>query len=322
MAIIKGIKVGTTEITSSYTNGSTQSDSKELTVTSVSFQEVSGTISRPSDSVYTGSPITPTPAVTVVLDGVTTTLVQGTDYTLSYSNNTNAGTATVTATGKGNYTGTLSETWTIDSASITVQADDQSYAYDGNQHGRAITATSVNNQTVTIRYRTTSSGEYNLTSTPQIRNVGEISSGIVYFKVTAPNHSDYTGSYQLVINPLTAILVWGESTWTYDGNQHSTTCNVSNLVNGDSCTVTLSGNSITNIGQTTVTVIGLSNTNYTLVGATNTSITLTVLAGMFVKISGIWTPVKQAYKKIGGVWTLQKEISSVFDTSKMYMKKN
>ena len=40
-------------------------------------------------------------AVTVTSDGKT--LVQGTDYTVSYSDNTNAGTATVTATGTGIY---------------------------------------------------------------------------------------------------------------------------------------------------------------------------------------------------------------------------
>ena len=44
-----------------------------------------------------------------------TILLLGDDYTLSYSNNTNAGTATVTATGKGNYTGTKSATFKINS---------------------------------------------------------------------------------------------------------------------------------------------------------------------------------------------------------------
>jgi hypothetical protein len=40
-------------------------------------------------------------------------LVPGTDYTLTYSNNTNAGTATVTITGLGNYTGTRTVSFTI-----------------------------------------------------------------------------------------------------------------------------------------------------------------------------------------------------------------
>lgn len=37
----------------------------------------------------------------------------GTDYTVSYSNNTKVGTAKVTITGKGNYTGSVSKTYSI-----------------------------------------------------------------------------------------------------------------------------------------------------------------------------------------------------------------
>lgn len=40
-------------------------------------------------------------------------ITKDTDYTLSFKNNVNAGTATVTATGKGNYTGKTSTTYTI-----------------------------------------------------------------------------------------------------------------------------------------------------------------------------------------------------------------
>ena len=51
------------------------------------------------------------PGVTVKLNGKT--LKNGTDYTVSYSNNTKVGTAKVTITGKGNYTGTISKTYSI-----------------------------------------------------------------------------------------------------------------------------------------------------------------------------------------------------------------
>ena len=40
-------------------------------------------------------------------------LKNGTDYTVTYSNNIDAGTATVSVTGKGNYTGTVKKTFTI-----------------------------------------------------------------------------------------------------------------------------------------------------------------------------------------------------------------
>ena len=61
---------------------------------------------------YTGSPITP--AVSVTLKN--TQLVEGRDYTLAYTNHTNAGTATVTVTGIGNYIGTAKKTFVISKA--------------------------------------------------------------------------------------------------------------------------------------------------------------------------------------------------------------
>ena len=51
------------------------------------------------------------PGVTVKLNGKT--LKNGTDYTVSYSNNTKIGIATVKITGKGNYTGSISKTFKI-----------------------------------------------------------------------------------------------------------------------------------------------------------------------------------------------------------------
>ena len=51
------------------------------------------------------------PGVTVKLNGKA--LKNGTDYIVSYSNNTKVGTATVKITGKGNYTGSISKTYSI-----------------------------------------------------------------------------------------------------------------------------------------------------------------------------------------------------------------
>ena len=51
------------------------------------------------------------------------------DYALTITNNVNAGTATVTATGKGNYVGTQTATFTIDKAELTVTADNKSVTF-------------------------------------------------------------------------------------------------------------------------------------------------------------------------------------------------
>ena len=79
-----------------------------------------------SAKTYTGKAITQTPVVTLG----STTLNPDTDYTVTYSNNTNAGTATLIFTGKGSYSGTRTETFKINKAdqSITANSDVSSIA--------------------------------------------------------------------------------------------------------------------------------------------------------------------------------------------------
>ena len=67
------------------------------------------TVTWPKARVYSGNAISP--AVTVTYKGKK--LLKGKDYTVSYSNNVNVGPATIKLTGKGIYTGTLSETFKI-----------------------------------------------------------------------------------------------------------------------------------------------------------------------------------------------------------------
>ena len=71
---------------------------------------------------YTG--IECRPALTVTDDS--TTLRQGTDFTVAWSENVNAGTATATLTGSGDYSGTVQKTFTIEKAPVTVTAADKS----------------------------------------------------------------------------------------------------------------------------------------------------------------------------------------------------
>lgn len=104
------IKKGTEVVTGSY---AITYETGTLTINAKSISGV--TIDAIADQTYTGSAITP--AVTVK-DG-TAALVKDTDYTVEYKNNTNAGTATVTVTGKGNYSGTKEVTFKISPKSIT-----------------------------------------------------------------------------------------------------------------------------------------------------------------------------------------------------------
>jgi len=321
MSIVKGIKVGYADITATYDSTTALSDTEGLTVVAVPL----GGIASPNNTTYDGNPQYPTPTVTATVGGEVIVLVKDTDYTLSYSNNTNTGTATVTATGKGNYSGEVSSTWTINSAEIIVDVSDQEYTYNGLSQGIGVSVSLVSGEP-TIKYGL-SSGTYNLTTAPQFRDVKTSGTSYytVYYQVIAENHTTNEGSYKVTIIPLTAILEWGDTSWVYDGEQHYTTCVVSNKVYGDDCVVTLSGNSITNIGSTTVTAVGFSGTdgsNYKLpVEQVLLERTLTVRAGLFVKLSGVWTPVKRVYKKVSGNW-VEQEMDSAFSTSKMYKKMN
>lgn len=87
-----------------------------LTITAKNASNL--TINDISGVTYNG--LAQTPAI-IVKDG-TKTLTSGTDYTVVYSNNTNVGTASVTITGIGKYTGTKTANFTIERAPLTVTA--------------------------------------------------------------------------------------------------------------------------------------------------------------------------------------------------------
>lgn len=79
-------------------------------------------ITNPSNKTYTGKK---RKAAVTVKDG-DKTLVKDTDYTLSYKNCKNIGTASVTITGKGNYTGTKTLTYKIIPKKTTLKVSKKS----------------------------------------------------------------------------------------------------------------------------------------------------------------------------------------------------
>ena len=228
MSSIKGIKVGSSVITASFTDGGV---TKTITQTLKVEAQPLGSIAKAADVTYTGAAFTPTPAVSGSIT-VSGHPVVGTDFTYSYSNNVNVGTATVTATGKDNYTGSVSSTFTIKAATITVSAPNQSFVYDGKSHGNAITATSVNSQTITIKYGT-ASGTYNLTSAPTYTTVGTYT---VYWQVSAPNHNTATGSYTVSITNATITVSAPNQSYTYNGSAQGKAISVT-TVNSQTATI-------------------------------------------------------------------------------------
>lgn len=85
----------------------------------------------PKSEVYSGNPIKP--LVTVKLGGKL--IFEERDYTLKYENNVNVGTADITITGKGNYTGVLVRHFKITEKPIDeaeyIELDEENFVYDG-----------------------------------------------------------------------------------------------------------------------------------------------------------------------------------------------
>ena len=216
------------------------------------------TVNAIADKTYTGVGITPKPVVKVG----STTLVEGTDYTLTYSNNVNVGTATITITGKGNYTGTKVVTFKIvepevvlvDISTATVNAiADKTYT------GVGITPKPV----VKVGSTTLVEGtDYTLTYDSNV-NVGTAT-------ITITGKGNYTGTKvvtfkivepEVVLVDISTATVNAIADKTYTGvgitpkpvvKVGSTT-----LVEGTDYTLTYDSN--VNVGTATITITGKGN---------------------------------------------------------------
>ncbi len=126
-------KVGTAKVTITGKGNYTGSVSKTYSIKN-NFKKA--TVSGISTKAFTGNNITQ--SITVKCNGKT--LKNGTDYTVSYSNNKNIGTATVKITGKGSYTGTITKTFKINPAKQEIQkltAKSKAFFVDWAQKGSA-----------------------------------------------------------------------------------------------------------------------------------------------------------------------------------------
>ena len=126
-------KVGTAKVTITGKGNYTGSVSKTFSIKN-NFKKA--TVSGISTKAFTGKNITQ--SITVKYNGKT--LKNGTDYTVSYSNNKKIGTATVKIAGKGSYTGTITKTFKINPAKQEIQkltAKSKAFFVDWAQKGSA-----------------------------------------------------------------------------------------------------------------------------------------------------------------------------------------
>ena len=168
---------------------------------------------------YTGSAVAPTPSISSGnVDGGNLT-VSATNYSSNINVNTGyTATATLGGSKAGNYSissgGT--QTYAITEAEITITSISAGTVdYLNGQEltpVMTISASSVNDQTITWTYSTSQNGVYG--SLPSYTSPG---TKTVYYKATAPNHEDASGQFTYTINYTYYIDLSSHSWWQNDG---------------------------------------------------------------------------------------------------------
>lgn len=143
-------------------------------------------------ATYNGADQTPT----VIVQNGGTRLTETTDYTVTYSaaGMTNAGSYTVTVTGKGNYTGTVNKMFTIGKANPTVTAVPGTLTVEAGQTGTfTVTVTGVNAETLTENV-TASSDKTDIAAavvSGDTVTVTGVAEGTATITVTYPGNTNY-----------------------------------------------------------------------------------------------------------------------------------
>ena len=236
--------------------------SKNFTITKRAM--AGGTVSVASSVSFTGSNITP--SVTVKVAG--RTLTNGTDYTVSYSNNKNVGKATVKITGKGNYSGSLSAKFDIVPAKQQIQKLETRYKgfyIDWSQKGSA-TGYDVE---YSVNANMSGAVSKHLTANkPDTLTVSGLSGDKTYYvrvrSYTNVNGKVYYGAWsdiksiKTANNDITKATVSGIFTKAFTGKAitQNVTVKVGNTVlkNGTDYTVSYSNNK--KVGKATVKITG------------------------------------------------------------------
>ncbi len=163
---------------------------------------------------YTGSDLVPIPNVKVTVDGEANSLSLNTDYTVAYTDNKEPGSATIIITGMGQYTGTLTKSFTIyrPISKLTLEAKDYEYT------GSAIDPTAdlvLKDRDQTLSQTT----DYVVEKVENNMNPG-------YMKITIKGGSNgfYTGTYAFenkirILPPMYDITVTNGKAYDTDGNE-------------------------------------------------------------------------------------------------------
>ena len=231
-------------------------------------------VTAPKDTTYSGNEQKREP---VIKDTKTGKTLDKDDYSLSYSDDvTDAGTVTITVTGKGNYTGKFEVTYKINPRKVTLKSETASKPYDG---------TALTKPAVTVSGDGFVKGEVSdIKATGLVTTVseGEVTNTITFTKEN--NYKD--GNYKIEkdegklsirtqsIDPgtdpekpnpdYTGAKVNSPKDEVYDGNEHKWIPTVTDkadkkLKAGTDYTVEYSTKNFKDVGTIDVTITGIGN---------------------------------------------------------------
>ena len=161
--------------------------------------EVALEYTAPADLTYDGQPKTPT----IALHDGNSSLVKDTDYTVTYkrangisNDTTNAGTITVEIKGIGNYTGTLTRTYTIEKFQPTITPDPKTISdlYVGGTATFTVTATghtTGTNLLNDLQVTSSSTGVATVTYNNGTATVTAVKDGTATITVSYPGNTNY-----------------------------------------------------------------------------------------------------------------------------------
>lgn len=157
--------------------------------------DISAALVTATTQTYSGSAKTPIPTVT--LNG---SIIDSVNYTVTYSNNVNAGTANIVITGKGDYFGTARGVFTINKANRTL-----SFPYlttvvapGSTVTSKAIPSVTEGNESVVYSSGTTGKATVNST-TGAVTGVAEGTSIITATLPASTNYNSVTASYTITV---------------------------------------------------------------------------------------------------------------------------
>lgn len=283
-----------------------EKDSGDFTIAAIAAVTYNGSEYKPTPAVYYGTSTTP--------------LTINTDYTLSYINNVNAGTAIVTVTGKGGYAGsTGSQTFTINPKALVADEttlSETDFTYNATEQKPVVT---VKDGTTPLELNK----DYNLTWPADIINQGSKT-------ITINGTGNYTGSFsktytinQLSLNNTSTNITLSANSLVYDASAKTPEVllvKVGNLV-VPSEAYTFSYASNTNVGTATVTVTAVDGSNFKDSKNTTFSITKRTITSDMVKLNTTnfvynGTVQKPTVQAASGYTITSNDINVVYPESK------